>query len=88
MILRSRTASERDTIPAAARRLAATRRHARNSEDPPPSREAGRLSADQQELISRHQRQAANAPPGARTVVFAFLAYPEPAPDAGSSYSE
>ncbi len=50
--------------------------------------EAGRLIADQQELISRYQREAANAPAGARTVVFAFLAYPAPAPDADSSYSE
>jgi DNA-binding transcriptional ArsR family regulator len=45
--------------------------------------EAGRLLADQQELISRYQREAAGAPAGARTVVFAFLAYPEPAPDEG-----
>ncbi len=50
--------------------------------------EAGRLIADQQELISRYQREAANAPAGARTVVFAFLVYPAPAPDADSSYSE
>ncbi len=50
--------------------------------------EAGRLIADQQELISRYQREAASAPAGARTVVFAFLVYPAPAPDADSSYSE
>ena len=50
--------------------------------------EAGRLIADQQELISRYQREAANAPAGARTLVLAFLAYPQPAPDAGSSHSE
>lgn len=43
---------------------------------------AGRLIADQQELISRYQREGAAAPAGARTVVLAFLAYPEPAPDA------
>ena len=42
--------------------------------------EASQLIADQQELISRYQREAADAPAGARTVVFGFLAYPEPAP--------
>ena len=42
--------------------------------------EAGRLIADQQELIGRYQREAGNAPAGARTVVFGFLAYPEPSP--------
>jgi DNA-binding transcriptional ArsR family regulator len=40
--------------------------------------EAGRLIADQQELISRYQREPADAPAEARTVVFGFLAYPEP----------
>jgi DNA-binding transcriptional ArsR family regulator len=45
--------------------------------------EAGQLLADQQELVSRYQREAADAPPGARIVVFAFLAYPEPAPGEG-----
>ena len=44
--------------------------------------EAGRLIADQQELIRRYQREAAGAPAGARAVIFGFLAYPEPAPDA------
>ena len=44
--------------------------------------EAGRLIADQQELIRRYQREAAGAPAGARTVILGFLAYPEPAPDA------
>jgi DNA-binding transcriptional ArsR family regulator len=44
--------------------------------------EAARLIADQQDLIRRYQREADDAPPGARTVVLAFLAYPEPAPDA------
>jgi DNA-binding transcriptional ArsR family regulator len=44
--------------------------------------EAARLIADQQELIGRYQREAADAPAGARTVVFGFLAYPEPARDA------
>ena len=43
--------------------------------------EAGHLIADQQELISRYQREAAGAPAGARTVVFASVTYPEPAPD-------
>ena len=42
--------------------------------------EAGRLIADQQELIGRYQREAGDTPAGARTVVFAFLAYPEPSP--------
>ena len=42
--------------------------------------EAGRLISDQQELISRYQREAGDAPAGARTVVFRFLAYPEPSP--------
>ena len=42
--------------------------------------EAGRLIADQQELIGRYQREAGDAPAGARAVVFAFLAYPEPSP--------
>ena len=42
--------------------------------------EAGWLIADQQELVRRYQRAAADAPPGARTVMFAFLAYPEASP--------
>lgn len=42
--------------------------------------EAAQLVADQQELIDRYRREAADAPAGARTVVFGFLAYPEPAP--------
>ncbi len=42
--------------------------------------EAGQLIADQQELIGRYQRGAGDAPAGARTVVFGFLAYPEPPP--------
>ncbi len=48
--------------------------------------EAVQLLADQQELISRYQREAGKAPAGARTVVFGFLAYPDPPPsqDAGS----
>jgi DNA-binding transcriptional ArsR family regulator len=45
--------------------------------------EATQLIADQQELIRRYQRQADDAPPGTRTVVLAFLAYPEPDPGAG-----
>jgi DNA-binding transcriptional ArsR family regulator len=44
--------------------------------------EAVQLIADQQKLISRYQREASDAPAGARTVVFGFLAYPEPAPNA------
>ena len=44
--------------------------------------EAGQLIADQQELIGRYQRKAAGTPADARTVVFRFLVYPEPAPDA------
>ena len=40
--------------------------------------EVGRPIADQQELIGRYQREAWDAPAGARTVVFRFLAYPEP----------
>ena len=43
--------------------------------------EAARLIADQQELIGRYTREAGDAPAGARTVVFRFLAYPEPSPD-------
>jgi hypothetical protein len=43
--------------------------------------EATQLIADQQELIRRYQRDADDAPAGARTVVFASLTYPEPAPD-------
>jgi DNA-binding transcriptional ArsR family regulator len=45
--------------------------------------EAGQLVADQQELLDRYRREAADVPPGARTVVFGFLAYPEPAPGGG-----
>jgi DNA-binding transcriptional ArsR family regulator len=40
--------------------------------------EAARLIADEQELIGRYQREAEDAPDGARAVVFAFLVYPEP----------
>jgi DNA-binding transcriptional ArsR family regulator len=40
--------------------------------------EAAQLIADQQELIGRYQRDAAEAPAGARPVVLGFLAYPEP----------
>lgn len=42
--------------------------------------EAGRLIAGQQELISHYQREGGDTPAGARTVVFGFLAYPEPSP--------
>jgi DNA-binding transcriptional ArsR family regulator len=42
--------------------------------------EAARLIADQQELVGRYRREAADAPAGARAVVFGFLAYPEPPP--------
>ena len=49
--------------------------------------EASRLIADQQELISRYQREAVDAPAGARTVVFGFLAYPDPAPTQGPKRS-
>ena len=42
--------------------------------------EAGRLIADQQELISRYQRETGDTPAGARTVVLGFLVYPEPSP--------
>ena len=42
--------------------------------------EAGQFVADQQELIGRYRREAADAPAGSRTVVFGFLAYPEPGP--------
>ena len=42
--------------------------------------EAGQFVADQQELIGRYRREAADAPAGSRTVVFGFLAYPEPSP--------
>jgi DNA-binding transcriptional ArsR family regulator len=40
--------------------------------------EAARLIVEQRELIRRYQREAADAPAGARTVVLGFLAYPEP----------
>ena len=40
--------------------------------------EAAQLIADQRELIGRYQRDAAEAPDGARPVVFGLLAYPEP----------
>jgi DNA-binding transcriptional ArsR family regulator len=43
--------------------------------------EAVRFIVDQQELIRRYERDAADAPVGARTVVFASVTYPEPAPD-------
>jgi DNA-binding transcriptional ArsR family regulator len=43
--------------------------------------EAVQFIAGQQELIRRFQRDAADAPAGARTVVFASLTYPEPTPD-------
>jgi DNA-binding transcriptional ArsR family regulator len=41
--------------------------------------EAAQLVADQQELVGRYRRVAADAPAGSRTVVLGFLAYPEPA---------
>jgi hypothetical protein len=40
--------------------------------------EAAQLIADQQELIGRYQRETGDAPADTRTVVFRFLAYPEP----------
>jgi DNA-binding transcriptional ArsR family regulator len=43
--------------------------------------EAARLIADQQELIGRYRREAADAPADARPVVLGFLAYPEAPPD-------
>jgi hypothetical protein len=43
--------------------------------------EAVRFVADQQELVGRYQRDPADVPSGARTVVFASVTYPEPAPD-------
>ena len=42
--------------------------------------EAGQFISDQQELIGRYRREAADAPTGSRTVVFGILAYPEPGP--------
>jgi DNA-binding transcriptional ArsR family regulator len=42
--------------------------------------EAARLIADQNELIGCYQREAADAPAGARTVISGFLVYPEPPP--------
>ncbi|HEX6521496.1 MAG TPA: helix-turn-helix domain-containing protein [Streptosporangiaceae bacterium] len=52
--------------------------------------EAGQLIADQQELIRRYQREAGDAPAGARTVIFGFLTYPEPpsGDDAGHEDSD
>lgn len=43
--------------------------------------EAIHFIADQQELVSRYQRDADDVRPGARTVVFASVTYPEPTPD-------
>ena len=43
--------------------------------------EAVHFIADLQELARRYQRDADDAPPGARTVVFASVTYPEPTPD-------
>jgi DNA-binding transcriptional ArsR family regulator len=43
--------------------------------------EAVQFIADQQELVGRYQRDAADAPPGVRTVVFASVTYPEPLPN-------
>jgi hypothetical protein len=43
--------------------------------------EAVRFVADRQDLIRRYERDAADAPDGARTVVFAFVTYPEPTDD-------
>lgn len=43
--------------------------------------EAVQFIAGQQELVRRYQRDAASAPAGARTVVFASVTYPEPTPD-------
>ena len=42
--------------------------------------EAARFIADQQDLISRYQRETGEAPADTRTVVFRFLVYPEPSP--------
>lgn len=43
--------------------------------------EAVQFIADQNELIRRYQRDATEAPAGARTVVFASATYPEPSQD-------
>ena len=43
--------------------------------------QAVRFIADQQELVRRYERDAADTPAGARTVVFASVTYPEPVPD-------
>jgi DNA-binding transcriptional ArsR family regulator len=40
--------------------------------------EAGQLIAEQQEVIGRYRRDAADAPDGARAVNFALLVYPRP----------
>jgi hypothetical protein len=48
--------------------------------------ETARLIADRQELIGRYQREAGDAPAGARTVVFGFLAYPEPSPGGDAAH--
>jgi len=44
--------------------------------------EAAQLIADQQELIGRYQRETGEAMADTRTVVFRFLAYPEPSQEA------
>jgi DNA-binding transcriptional ArsR family regulator len=43
--------------------------------------QAVQFIADQQELVRRYQQDANDARPGARTVVFASVTYPEPTPD-------
>ena len=43
--------------------------------------EAVHFIADQQELVRRYQRDADDAPSGARTVMFASATYPEPTSD-------
>jgi hypothetical protein len=40
--------------------------------------EAAQLILDQQQLVDRYRRDADDAPPGSRTVVFRSLIYPEP----------
>ena len=40
--------------------------------------ETAQFIAEQQEVIGRYQRNAGNAPAGARAVVFGFLVYPQP----------
>lgn len=50
--------------------------------------ETAELIAEQQELISRCRRDAADAPAEARAVVFGFFVYPQPPPEGAAGPDE